>query len=212
METDELIERFRQEVPAYYIQKSDMKRLGDMVGGTFADDGAIRYLLGDISDRARSRYCRTTYRSMFGDAVMLSTDARLDNLIVLCPPGYGGIPTLRFLRSGGIGTVFSVGLGAIRRSIAFEENAVAVRNRFSDDKTWYLMTFAVRYGKTHHGLGSEIMYPVLEWMDKNGYALYLETHKTVNVEMYEHYGFQLMDTCTVPGSQILQYGMVRPAK
>ena len=149
---------------------------------------------------------------MFGEAIMISTDSEIDNLIVLCPPGYRGIPTMRFMHNGGLITACRVGLGAIKRSIAFEKNAVAVRNRYSDDKTWYLMTFAVRAGKTHQGLGSAILRPVLEWMDKNHYSVYLETDKAVNVEMYEHFGFQVVDICMVPGSQIKQYGMLRTAR
>lgn len=206
------VSRFHREVVAYYIQKYDLNRVGDMVGGTFADDASLQYLLGDVSEKARSRYCRTTYRSMFGDAIMISTDSQIDNLIVLCPPGYRGIPTMRFLRNGGLATVCGVGLDAVKRSIAFEKNAVEIRTCFSDEKTWYLMTFAVRAGKTHHGLGSDILRPVLEWMDKNHYSVYLETHKTVNVEMYKHFGFRVADTCFIPGSQIKQYGMLRPAR
>ena len=212
MKKNDSVSRFHREVVAYYIQEYDLKRVGEMVGGTFADDTAVKYLLGDVSEKTRSRYCQTTYRSMFGDAIMISTDAAIDNLIVLCPPGYRGIPTMRFLRSGGLATVFGLGLGAMKRSIAFEKNAVAVRNRYSDDKTWYLMTFAVRAGKTHQGLGSAILRPVLEWMDKNHYSVYLETDKAVNVEMYEHFGFQVVDICMVPGSQIKQYGMLRTAR
>lgn len=212
MKKNDSVSRFHREVVAYYIQEYDLKRVGEMVGGTFADDTAVKYLFGDVSEKTRNRYCQTTYRSMFGDAIMISTDAAIDNLIVLCPPGYRGIPTMRFLRSGGLATVFGLGLGAMKRSIAFEKNAVAVRNRYSDDKTWYLMTFAVRAGKTHQGLGSAILRPVLEWMDKNHYSVYLETDKAVNVEMYEHFGFQVVDTCMVPGSQIKQYGMLRTAR
>ena len=212
MKKNDSVSRFHREVVAYYIQEYDLKRVGEMVGGTFADDTAVKYLFGDVSEKTRNRYCQTTYRSMFGDAIMISTDAAIDNLIVLCPPGYRGIPTMRFLRSGGLATVFGLGLGAMKRSIAFEKNAVAVRNRYSDDKTWYLMTFAVRAGKTHQGLGSAILRPVLEWMDKNHYSVYLETDKAVNVEMYEHFGFQVVDICMVPGSQIKQYGMLRTAR
>ena len=212
MKKNDSVSRFHREVVAYYIQEYDLKRVGEMVGGTFADDTAVKYLLGDVSEKTRSRYCQTTYRSMFGEAIMISTDSEIDNLIVLCPPGYRGIPTMRFMHNGGLITACRVGLGAIKRSIAFEKNAVAVRNRYSDDKTWYLMTFAVRAGKTHQGLGSAILRPVLEWMDKNHYSVYLETDKAVNVEMYEHFGFQVVDICMVPGSQIKQYGMLRTAR
>ena len=81
------VSRFHREVAAYYIQKYDLNRVGEMVGGTFADDASLQHLLGDVSEKARSRYCQTTYRSMFGDAIMISTDTKNDNLIVLCPPG-----------------------------------------------------------------------------------------------------------------------------
>ena len=30
--------------------------------------------------------------------------------------------------------------------------------------------------------------------------------------MYEHFGFQVADTCFIPESQIKQYGMLRPAR
>lgn len=212
MEKFDPVSRFHREVVAYYIQKYDLNRVGDMVGGMFADDASLQYLLGDVSEKARSRYCRTTYRSMFGDAIMISTDSEIDNLIVLCPPGYRGIPTMRFLRNGGLATVCRVGLDAVKRSIAFEKNAVEIRTCFFNEKTWYLMTFAARAGKTHHGLGSEILRPVLDWMDKNHYSVYLETHKTVNVEMYRHFGFRIADTCFIPGSEVKQYGMLRPAR
>ena len=87
MKKNDSVSRFHREVVAYYIQEYDLKRVGEMVGGTFADDTAVKYLLGDVSEKARNRYCQTTYRSMFGDAIMISTDAAIDNLIVLCPPG-----------------------------------------------------------------------------------------------------------------------------
>lgn len=212
MNKDDLFCRFQKEVPAFYIPKSYMKRVGDMVGGTFFDDPSLQYLLGDASEKVCSRYCQTTYRSMLGDAIMISSNSKIDNLIIMCPPGYRGIPTMRFLCNGGLATACRVGLGAIKRSVVFEKNAVEVRNRFSDNRTWYLMTFAVRAGKTHRGLGSAILRPVLEWMDKNHNSVYLETHKEVNVEMYEHFGFQLVDVCMIPGTQKKQYGMLRPAR
>lgn len=104
---------------------------------------------------------------------------------------------------------FNIGFDAIKRSVAFESNAVKIRNRFSNERTWYLMTFAVRAEKTNHGLGSKIMRPALEWLEKNNYSVYLETHKTVNVEIYEHFGFKVMDTCMIPDTQTKQYGLLK---
>ena len=209
MKKHELISQFQNEVNGYYIQKSDLNRLGEMISGTFTTDPSLNHLLGNVSEKVRTEYCRTVYRAMFGDAVMISSDENIDNLLVLCPPGYRGVPTIRFLLSGGLKVAFSIGFDAIKRSIAFEDNAVKIRNRFSTGKTWYLMTFAVRAGKTNQGLGSKIMRPALEWLDRNNYSVYLETHKTVNTEIYEHFGFKIVDTCMIPGTQTKQYGLLR---
>lgn len=205
----ELMCRFQKDVRAYYITKRDINRVGKMVGDTFTDDPAIRFLISSSTAKVYEKYFQTVYRSMLGDAIIISSDSEINNLVVLCPPGYDGIPTLRFLLNGGLDVVLGLGLDGVKRSFAFEKNTVEVRKRFSDENTWYLMTFAVEAGKTHQGLGSAILRPVLEWIDKNRYSLYLETHKAVNIEIYEHYGFQTVDTCMVPGSQIKQYGMIR---
>ena len=50
------VSRFHREVVAYCIQKNDLNRVGEMVAGTFADDAALQYLLGDVSEKTRSRY------------------------------------------------------------------------------------------------------------------------------------------------------------
>ena len=43
------VSRFHREVAAYYIQKYDLNRVGEMVSGTFADDASLQHLLGDVS-------------------------------------------------------------------------------------------------------------------------------------------------------------------
>lgn len=45
------VSRFHREVVAYYIQEYDLKRVGEMVGGTFADDTAVKYIFGDVSEK-----------------------------------------------------------------------------------------------------------------------------------------------------------------
>ena len=55
MKKNDSVSRFHREVVAYYIQEYDLKRVGEMVGGTFADDTAVKYLFGDVSEKTRNR-------------------------------------------------------------------------------------------------------------------------------------------------------------
>lgn len=57
----------------------------------------------------------------------------------------------------------------------------------------HIVYFAVR--KAYHGKGiaHKLIYPVLEYADKNGLQVALETHNAANLDMYRHYGFEIFD-------------------
>ena len=40
----------------------------------------------------------------------------------------------------------------------------------------------------------------------------LETHKEENVQIYEHYGFELLEVSKMPNTEIVQYSMLRKHK
>ena len=53
------------------------------------------------------------------------------------------------------------------------------------------------------------MLPILNLADQQGQACYLETHGGINVEIYQRYGFEVVSKGVVPGSDIMQYSMLR---
>jgi ribosomal protein S18 acetylase RimI-like enzyme len=59
------------------------------------------------------------------------------------------------------------------------------------------------------GYGARLIRPVLERMDKQGLACYLETQDTQDVPIYEHYGFRIIDESLIPGTGLISRAMLR---
>ena len=83
------------------------------------------------------------------------------------------------------------------------------KEKYSDENCWYLYSLTVHPDHQHKGLASKVMRAVLDFFDATGQSCYLETNKHCNVLMYEHYGFQLMETGTIPGTNVAHYAMRR---
>ena len=59
------------------------------------------------------------------------------------------------------------------------------------------------------GVFRRLFTPALEYADREGIPMVLETHNPSNVGLYEHFGFELVKTITSPETPVQQYCMIR---
>jgi GNAT superfamily N-acetyltransferase len=66
----------------------------------------------------------------------------------------------------------------------------------------------------HQGKGyaSRLIKPVLDKLDQEGMACFLDTELETNVRMYEHFGFKLLRETTVPKTNLKLWMMLRRPK
>lgn len=64
---------------------------------------------------------------------------------------------------------------------------------------WYLWALAVRPECQGQGLGGKLLAPVMERMDREGVASYLETQTEQNVAFYQRRGFEVIDSAEILG-------------
>ena len=192
---------------AYSVRKGDLEKAARLMAAAFHDDPSIRYLLGGgTQGRDDWRYFFAVLRALYGRCVMLAGDETLQSLLILFPPRLKSVPSLGFMLNGGIGLAGRFGLPLFRRSINYEGNCQRIKNRFTTPEAWYCMCFVV--SPEAQGLGSGLIRPVLDILDKHGAPLYLETHKEVNTRIYMHLGFETADVSAIPGTDIKQYAML----
>ncbi len=175
----------------------------------FSDDPSIRYLLGGKSEGPDDwRYFYCILNAIYDKCIILSTDSSISSLLILFPPQLKSEPAIRFLLNGGFGLIRYFGFSHLFRSVNYEMNCEKIKKRFLTQQTWYCMCFVVDPKMQRRGIGSKLLRPVLGTLETYNTRLYLETHKTVNVAIYNKFGFKTVDISTIPDTGIKQYAML----
>ncbi len=195
---------------AYSLLRSDLPAAARLMASAFSRDPSIRYLLGGTEAGSRDwEYFLCVLRAVYGKCLILSADEKIDSLLILFPPKLKAVPSLSFLAGGGLGLFRSFGPGLFLRSLNYERNCRAVKGRFAAAHTWYCLCLAVSPQLQGRGLGSRLIRPALKVLETSRCPLYLETHREVNVSIYRHLGFELLDSSPIPGTDIVQFAMMK---
>lgn len=149
-----------------------------------------------------------TTGGIFTACIILSTDSSISSLLILFPPQLKSEPAIRFLLNGGFGLIRYFGFSHLFRSVNYEMNCEKIKKRFLTQQTWYCMCFVVDPKMQRRGIGSKLLRPVIGTLETYNTRLYLETHKTVNVAIYNKFGFKTVDISTIPDTGITQYAML----
>ncbi|MBR5937779.1 MAG: GNAT family N-acetyltransferase [Clostridiales bacterium] len=143
------------------------------------------------------------------DAAMIVVDSEnINGMAFFLPPGYKGMPIMPYLRSGGL----KMPLSTLYPQARYESFCMQMKKRHTGHKSWYLFDLVVRQEKQLQGVAKSMLTPFMEYLDETGQDLYLETHAEKNVPFYNHFGFEVVETGLVPGSDLTHYGMLRRHK
>jgi ribosomal protein S18 acetylase RimI-like enzyme len=103
----------------------------------------------------------------------------------------------------------AAGLPGLSRMIKTYRLGLRLRRRLSPSPHWYLGLLAVDPRHQGRGHASALLRPVLAWLERERLSCYLETHRQENVSLYEHFGFRVLETLELPGSQVRQWCMLK---
>lgn len=84
-------------------------------------------------------------------------------------------------------------------------------HKLHQDNRLHIIYFAVRPAMQGHGIADKLMNGVIDYADEKGLLISLETHNRSNVEMYQHFGFDIYKT-ERRNFDLAQYCMVRHPK
>lgn len=76
------------------------------------------------------------------------------------------------------------------------------------EKRLHIIYYAVSPTMRHCGISVKLIDPVIEYADRHGYMISLETHNPANVSIYKHFGYEVFKEIEeVPG--LRQYCLIR---
>lgn len=192
------------------IGDRDIGEVLNTVALAYEDYPMFNYLVKGNSNAASIKeIIQSSIMASKVDYIGLTLGENNEAVAIFIKPNYKGTPALPFLFKGGLKLIFKHSFGIVFRLLNYENHAMKMKAKHSDDDCWYLYSLTVHPHYQHKGLASKVMQPMLDFFDATGQSCYLETNKSCNVAMYEHFGFKLMETGFIPNTDVVHYAMRR---
>ncbi len=194
----------------YKIEEKDLKRCASVAAHAFLDDNSSKFLLSSkLTLKTLCEYYRVIFNATYKKMHMYAESKNLNGFIIVAPIENTELTTWDFIKAGGLKLLLRCGIGTLCRSFAYEQNCIRIRKKIISTNSWYVFQFGVNPKKQGTGLGSKLMKSVLELLDDKKVSCYLETHKMINVKMYEHFGFLVKSIDKLPNKTMQQFAMLR---
>ncbi len=192
------------------IQPKEISTVLDSVALSYEDYPMFNYLVkGNSKATSIKQIVQSSIMASKVDYIGLTFGENNEAVAIFIKPNYKGAPALPFLFRGGLKLIFKHSLGIVFRLLNYENYAMKVKKKYSNDSCWYLYSLTVHPDYQHTGLARKVMQPMLDFFDATGQSCYLETNKDCNIAMYEHFGFKLMEEGFIPNTNVVHYAMRR---
>jgi len=193
------------------LARNQVGPASEVLTRAFFNDSKLTYILPDEAERGdRGRHLfgfELRYGLRYGR--VYATSPRLEGLAVWLPSGKSEITSWRAFRSGGMSLQKGLGKENMGRLLAFSDLVDKYHTKHAPDPHCYLFFLGVDPAFQGKGWASRLMMPVLLEMERKKISCYLNTQNERNIPLYEHFGFQVIEQVTLPGTGIIHTGMIR---
>jgi len=193
------------------LTKAQIKPTAEMLARAFQDDPLFAYFISDALDRKNKlhhifeRLIR--YGVLYGEVYAISPN--LEGVAMWFPPGRAEMTMWRTIRCGGFSLYFKVGRKVVSKVLGFFNYAFKVHNRHAPFPHWYWGIIGVDPKFQGRGYASALIKPMLARIDQKHLPCYLETNNERNVPIFQHYGFEVVEVGTIPGTSVSNWAMLR---
>lgn len=196
----------------YQMSERDIEKFAETAAQAYKEYPLFKYLTkGKFQHDIIKKIIAASICSMQENVIGIANESGAEAIALFVPPNYKGSKALPFLMGGGFKLALMTPPTIFFRLLRYENNAMRLKKKYTNHKCWYLYNVTVKPEHQKRGMGSKVLKPMFEYLDRIGQDCYLETHKKENVKLYEHLGFELLEESTIPKTDIVQYSMLRRA-
>ena len=181
---------------------ADAPRLAQALASAFEDDPVIAWIFPDQHRRGHVLPAFMEFRlrqlAFPHDQVWMTVDGAAA-AVWLPPPGRWQLPLPQRLRLLPALVRF---LGLRTASILAGLERMEARHP-QDRAHWYLFILGTEQAAQGRGLGSALLAHMLERVDADGLAAYLESSSERNLALYGRHGFEVTSEVTIPGGPMI---------
>jgi len=146
------------------------------------------------------------YCILYGEAYTSSPE--MEGIILFSDYNDYNFSLIRSLRSGAL-SLFKLGAGTGKRFNEYNQFCLEIHDNCIKEPHQYIILIGVDPKCQGHGYGRKLLLPVLKSAEKRGKPCYLETHSPKNVVIYKKYGFKVVSEDRLPGTDIVQWSMIK---
>jgi len=193
------------------LSRHQIEQAGEILTRAFFDDPKLIHLMPDITTKKElSRYLfefELQYGMNYGD--VYTTSLSIEGVAVWLPSTKSEITFWRAFRSGGMRLQKHLGKKIMDRLMAFSTAVDTLHKKHAPYPHYYLFFIGVDPSCQQKRVASRLITPMLAWLDTRKLPCYLNTQNDKNIGIYEHYGFEVIEQLTLPGSGIVHTAMQR---
>lgn len=198
------------------IKKEEIPQIAKMLTSTFSNYEQILYLFEEMQqkDFILSKVFEGQMRALFdkGDifitedlkAVCYGFSTKKTSLIKLLI--LSGLYTYKYYRQLPKNDYKTLLTNTKKAS---ETNNLFWLNKYVKKPYYYIMTIGIDPSMQGKGVLKQLLNPIIEQCKKDNMPMIIETHRKINVYIYEKFGFQLVRTFHSKDNGLSKYCMVR---
>jgi ribosomal protein S18 acetylase RimI-like enzyme len=193
------------------LGKSDAQSASNVLVRAFQNYPALKYYYPNSSRRNKVNLYFNSLSSYFGIhfGEMYTTSPNLEGIAIWIHSANYNMKFLNLLRSVPLSILLGFGLAAGFKLRKMGEYIDRVHNRLAPSDHWYLFALGVDPKYQGKGYASKLVRPMLTRADQEKLPCYLETNDEVDVPIYQHFGFKVVEEGIVPGTNVKNWAMLR---
>lgn len=193
----------------YKLKKKDINKSAEILAKAFSDYPMFRHICGEEHIHENLQvFLRflTKYTFLYGETYASSSE--LEGTILYIDFDNYKFNLFRSLRAGVL-SLIKIGKNTGRRFNEYGEFSLKLHKKIIKDPHQYLMFIGVDPEKHRRGFGSKLISQLVKTAEEKNQPCYLETHDTKNIAFYKKYGFEVVSEDTVPGTEMIQFAMLK---
>jgi len=203
--------------PLYQVSKIEIDKAQSVLTESFANDPFIQYLMGrnNYDLKKASLFHKFVINYGFKYGIVLATSANFEGVAVWLPPNKTEFTAWKSIKAGVISLVkieginFKKRLQFFKRFKGYGNYSAQLHKKYTSFPNWHLLEIGIANKYRGKGFASKLLRPILDELDKKGLHCYLETHNPVNVEIYRHFGFDVVIEGKLPNTEKPHWSMLR---
>ena len=203
------IEAFKD---CYKMQPDDIWRFAMTLADGFSQYDLFKCICGkEYNHEKMQLFWAVSLAILPENAICVADCKQVNSVLIYLRPQSKETNPISYIKAGGLKMLVKLGVGSIIRLLRFDVVAQRVAKRYKTANDGYLMAFATRIDKQGQGYGKPLIEALLSYLCVSGEGCYLETLKATNVDLYEHFSFQLKETTALRFGNLRLYALHRAA-